>query len=42
MKLDASKLKHEELCDIIKERAAIIQKLEGKKSIQVNYITIVH
>lgn len=35
MKLDASKLKHEELCDIIKERAAIIQKLEGKKSIQV-------
>ncbi|XP_078279520.1 uncharacterized protein LOC144606894 isoform X2 [Rhinoraja longicauda] len=35
MKLDTSKLKHEELCDIIKERAVIIQKLEGKKSIQV-------
>ncbi|XP_038653544.1 uncharacterized protein LOC119966252 isoform X2 [Scyliorhinus canicula] len=35
MKWDANKLKQEDLCLIIKERAAIIEKLEGRKSIKV-------
>ncbi|XP_067860926.1 uncharacterized protein [Heptranchias perlo] len=35
MKWDGTKLKQAELCDIVKERAAIIEKLEGRRSIQV-------
>ncbi|XP_069769700.1 uncharacterized protein [Narcine bancroftii] len=35
MKLDGSKLKEEELFQIVKERAGIIEKLEGKRNIQV-------
>uniref|UniRef100_UPI00398E65F2 uncharacterized protein isoform X2 n=1 Tax=Pristiophorus japonicus TaxID=55135 RepID=UPI00398E65F2 len=35
MKWDGTKLKPAELTDIVKERAAIIEKLEGRRSIQV-------
>ncbi|XP_067866438.1 uncharacterized protein [Heterodontus francisci] len=35
MKWDATKLKQEELCIIVKERAAIIEKLEGRRNVQV-------
>ncbi|XP_048412655.1 uncharacterized protein LOC125464367 isoform X1 [Stegostoma tigrinum] len=35
VKWDATKLKQEELCLIVKERAAIIEKLEGRRSIKV-------
>ncbi|XP_051872819.1 uncharacterized protein LOC127570917 isoform X2 [Pristis pectinata] len=35
MKWDGTKLKQEELSDIVKERAAIIEKLEGRRSMQV-------
>ncbi|XP_078394843.1 uncharacterized protein LOC144678789 isoform X2 [Cetorhinus maximus] len=35
MKWDANKLKQEELCLIVKERAAIIEKLEGRRTIKV-------
>eukprot|EP00061_Rhincodon_typus_P014321 g41266.t1 len=34
VKWDATKLKQEELCLIVKERAAIIEKLEGRRSIK--------
>ncbi|XP_078093418.1 uncharacterized protein LOC144509030 [Mustelus asterias] len=35
MKWDANKLKQEDLCLIVKERAAIIEKLEGRRRIKI-------